>query len=173
MPRRYPPALVVLHWLSALLILGALLGGTFNMANVPNSDPAKLATLRMHMIVGIAILLLIGLRLVVRARKAMPQRLDSGGPVLNRIASGTHHALYLLVIAMALSGLALAAASGLGAALFAGAPLPESFHGFGARAAHGLLAKLLMLLIGLHVVAALWHAVVKRDGILARMWLGR
>ncbi len=173
MPRRYPPALVVLHWLSAFLILGALLGGTFNMADVPNSDPDKLATLRMHMIVGIAILLLVLLRLVVRARKVMPARLDSGGPLLNRIASGTHHALYLLVIAMAVSGMALGAVSGLGDAVFGGAPLPESFHIYPPRAVHGVLAKLLMALVALHVAAALWHAVLRRDGVFARMWFGR
>jgi len=35
---------------------------------------------------------------------------------------------------------------------------------------HGYLAYALFTLIGIHVLAALWHQFYRRDGILARMW---
>jgi cytochrome b561 len=41
------------------------------------------------------------------------------------------------------------------------------------RVAHVVAAKLLMALIVLHVAAALWHQVVRRDGLLRRMSFGR
>jgi len=172
MPSRYPTPLVVLHWLVAFLVIGALLGGTFNMADVPNSDPGKVATLRIHMIVGISILVLMVVRLVVRSRKVMPAPVP--GPAWQMAASkAVHLALYLVAIAMAVSGMALGIASGLGGAVFGGAALPESFDLFAPRMVHGLLANLLGVLVVVHVLAAVWHAAIKRDGIMARMGLGK
>jgi len=172
MPRRYPPALVVLHWLAAFLVLGALLGGTFNMADVPNTDPGKVDTLRIHMIVGLTILVAMLARLVVRRRKPVPAPMPGPGWQV-ALSRGVHVALYLVTIAMAASGIALSLASGLPGMVFGGAPLPESFHAFAPRAVHGALATLLGVLVVVHVLAAFWHAGVKGDGIMARMWFGR
>ena len=172
MPKRYHPALVTLHWITAFLLIGALLGGTFNMADVPNTDPAKVDTLRMHMIVGGSALILLLVRLVLRHRTARPAPVDSGSPALNRVASATHLGLYALAIAMAASGVALSMMSGLPDAVFGTAPLPASFWDYAPRYAHGIIAKLLGALIVLHIAAALWHQFKKRDGIFARMWFG-
>ena len=57
--RRYHPALVVLHWLVALLVLVGLVMGTFGLSTLPNSSPDKIGTLRGHMIAGGAILILL------------------------------------------------------------------------------------------------------------------
>lgn len=172
MPSRYHPALVALHWITAFLLIGALLGGTFNMANVPNTDPAKLDTLRMHMFVGGTALVLLLLRLVLRHTTRRPAPLDSGNPVLNRASGIAHVALYVVAIAMAASGVALSMASGLPDAVFGTAALPETFWDFAPRYVHGILAKLLAALIVLHVAAALWHGFMRRDRIFARMWFG-
>lgn len=173
MVKRYHPALVALHWITAFLLIGALIGGTFNMADVPNSDPAKVDTLRMHMIIGAVALVLLLVRLVLRHRTAHPPQVDSGTPALTRVARMTHLGLYALAIAMAASGMALSIASGLPEMVFAGAPLPESFWDYTPRVVHGVIAKLLGLLILLHVAAALWHQFGRKDGIFARMWFGR
>jgi cytochrome b561 len=172
MPRRYPPVLVVLHWLAAFLVVGALLGGTFNMADVPNTDPGKVATLRMHMIVGGLILVAMLVRLVVRARKAVPAPVAGPGWQV-AAARAVHLGLYVVTIGMAASGVALAVASGLPGMVFGSAPLPESFQLFAPRMVHGVLATVLGVLVGVHVLAAFWHAGVKGDGIMARMWFGR
>lgn len=172
MPHRYPTLIVLLHWIVAFLVTGALLGGTFNMADVPNSDPEKVATLRMHMIVGGSILILMLVRLVMRRRLAVPAPVP-GPDWQMALARGVHVGLYVVTILMAASGVALSMASGLPGAVFGGAPLPESFHTFAPRAVHGLLATVLGLLVLMHVLAAFWHAGVKGDGLLSRMWFGR
>lgn len=173
MPTRYHPALVVLHWLLALMLLVMLAGGTFNMAGVPNSDPAKLATLRIHMILGGSVGLLMLVRLVVRLRTAHPEPARTGHALADRLAPLAHWVLYALVLGMVGSGIALSVTSGLPDAVFGAGTLPESFHAFAPRAAHGLIATLLMLVIALHVLAALYHQILRKDGLMARMGFGR
>jgi len=50
--------------------------------------------------------------------------------------------------------------------------LPVNFDALPPRAVHGLVAKLLMLAIGLHIAAALYHHFIRRDGLLSRMGFG-
>ena len=51
-------------------------------------------------------------------------------------------------------------------------PLPD-FSELIPRAAHGIMSRILLVLLAGHVGAALWHQVVRRDHLLARMGLGR
>lgn len=54
-----------------------------------------------------------------------------------------------------------------------GTPLPDSFDHLPQRAAHGVIAICLVALIALHVVAAIYHQFILRDGLLRRMWFGK
>lgn len=173
MPRRYHPLLVALHWLIALFILGLLAAGTFVLVPLPNSAPEKLLSFRMHMGLGVTVLFLMVLRLAVRLTTRQPAPAETGHPLGNRLARATHWALYALVIAMASSGMALSVASGLPDAVFGSGPMPADFSGYTARQVHGLIARALMVLIALHVVAALWHHFIRRDGIFVRIWFGQ
>lgn len=173
MPSRYHPALVTLHWISAVLLIGALFAGTFVLAPVPNSDPSKLQSFQMHMILGFVIAALTLIRLVVRAKTAHPAPATTGIAVADRLAPLAHWALYALILAMAGSGVALSLNSGLGDAVFFGGDMPANFEGIAARAAHGIIATLLMITIGLHIVAALWHQLSRRDRLMSRMGFGK
>jgi cytochrome b561 len=174
LPSRYHPALVALHWLLAVLLLFMLGMGTFSLANMPNTAPEKLFALRGHMVFGLAVLVLTLARLALRLRTPRPAPAGSGHPLLDRLARMAHPALYALVILMAASGIALAAMAGLPGIVFGGAgSLPESFSAFLPRTAHGVIAKLLLVLIGLHVAAALYHQLGRRDGLMSRMGFGR
>lgn len=173
MPTRYHPALVTLHWLLAVMIAGALVGGTTQLEPLANTDPAKPGHFRAHMIVGGLILLLMLVRLAVRLRTPHPPRSLTGVALFDALAPWVHRAFYAVVILMALSGIALSISSGLGAAVWAGGPMPADFAGNPFRAAHGVLSKLLMGLIALHIGAVLFHGVVKGDALLGRMWFGR
>lgn len=173
MPRRYHPLLVALHWIVAILLFMALFAGKVALPSLENTNPDKLAALSIHMGMGVTLLVLMLLRLLVRWRTAQPAPADTGNPLLDRLARLTHGALYVLVIAMAASGIALSVSSGLGDAVMGAGPMPESFRGNPARAAHGLLSNLLLLLIVLHIAAALYHQLIRRDGLMARMWFGR
>jgi len=176
MPERYHPIQVVLHWLSALLIVFTLAMGTLSLKHIPNADAAhKIFALKGHMAVGLAIAFIVVLRLALRLSLEQPAPATSGNPWLDRLARVVHAALYLGVLAMAASGLALAVQAGLPGIVFGGspAPLPESFWDYAPRRVHGAIAKLLLALVALHAGAALFHQFVRRDGLMRRMGLGR
>ena len=173
-PTRYHRALVVLHWLLAVLLIVALGMGTLSLKTVPNSSPDKIAALQGHMVAGGLILLLTLARLVVRLATAHPAPASTGNALLDRLAPLTHWGLYLLVLMMAGSGIAMSVLAGLPGIVFGGVgSLPANFDALPPRAVHGIVATLLMLAIGLHIAAALYHQFVRRDGLLSRMGFGR
>jgi cytochrome b561 len=174
MVSRYHPALVVLHWLMALLIIAALALGALVMVKIPNTDPMKFEALRSHMMGGSAILVLMLIRLTIRIRSSHPTPASAGHPILDWLAWASHRLFYVTVIAMAGSGIIMALQTGLFDTVFVGqGKLPADFWVFPVRGVHYALSRLLMTLIAVHVVAALYHALVLRDGLLGRMFLGR
>lgn len=172
--KRYHPILVSLHWLLAALIIGGLIMGGQVLAKTPNSDPFKMTSLKMHMTVGIVILVLMIIRLVIRFITKNPPHADIGNDLLNKGAALAHYALYAIVMAMGASGLAIANAAGLPEIVFFGSgdPLPEDFSEIAPRAAHGVLSIVLTLVISAHVLAALYHQFVRKDSLFSRMWFG-
>jgi cytochrome b561 len=171
--RRYHPVLVVLHWLIALLVVVGLAMGTFGLSTLPNSSPDKIGALRGHMIAGGAILLLTLVRLVVRRVTAHPPPASTGIALADRLAPLAHGLLYLAVLAMAGSGIAMSIGANLPAIVFGGqGSLPVDFSHLAPRAVHGIVAKVLMALVALHVAAAVYHHWVRRGGLLSRMGFG-
>ena len=176
-PKRYHRALVALHWLLALMLIVALALGTFVVKAVPNSSPDKIGALQGHMIAGGLILLLTLLtllRLFVRLKTDHPAPATTGNALLDRVAPATHWALYLLVLLMAGSGVAMSVLAGLPGIVFGGVgTLPMNFDALPPRAVHGIVAKLLMLAIGLHIAAAFYHQFIRRDGLFSRIGFGQ
>ena len=127
------------------------------------------------MINGAVIGCLMVVRLIIRACTQRPPPASTGMAWANAVGPWTHRALYVLVFAMVASGVALGANADLLAIVFgaSGKPLPPTFDGSWMLVVHAVAAKLLMALIVLHVAAALWHHVVRRDGLLRRMGFGR
>ena len=80
-----------------------------------------------------------------------------------------------MLILVPLSGIATVRGSAIGQALSAGnaALLPASLQGVTMLGVHKTLIGALVLLVSLHVLAALKHQFVNRDRLLARMGLGR
>jgi cytochrome b561 len=171
---RYQPVLVALHWLMALLLPIALLGGALVLVKIPNTDPMKIAALQQHFAGGILLLTLILIRLIVRISTTHPAQASTGSSILDRMAWLSHRMLYLLVVAQACSGLTMALQANLPEVLFGGhGALPADFWVFPVRSVHYVISRLLMALIVLHVSAALYHTFVLRDGLLRRMWFGK
>lgn len=171
---RYHPLLVALHWVMGALIIAALALGALVMVKIPNTDPMKLEALRGHMSGGLLILILMLVRLFVRLRTRHPAPATARNPLLDRIAWASHRLFYITVFAMAGSGLFIALQAGLFGVVFGGhGSLPADFWVFSMRTVHYAFSRLLMVLIALHVVAALFHALVLRDGLLRRMFFGR
>jgi len=171
--KRYHPVLVVLHWLIAALVLLGLVMGTFGLSTLPNSAPEKIGALQGHMIAGGTVLFLTLLRLVVRRVTAHPPAASTGVALADRLAPLAHGALYLAVLAMVGSGVAMSIGAGLPAIVFGGqGSLPADFSHLAARSVHGVAAQVLIALVALHIAAALYHHLVRRDGLLSRMGFG-
>lgn len=172
--KRYHPLLVALHWILAImLIMGLIMGGAV-LSKTPNSAPEKLFYLQMHMSMGTIILILMVTRLFVRFFTKKPPHADIGNALLNKLGTATHYVFYVIVFLVAGSGIAIANMAGLPDIVFggSGAPLPADFSEYGPRQAHGVLTTLLFLVIVGHVLAFLYHQVVRKDNLLARMWFG-
>jgi cytochrome b561 len=171
---RYHPLLVALHWTIAVLAVAALALGALVMVRIPNTDPMKIEALRSHMTGGAVILALMLVRLFVRMRTAHPTAATTGHSALDRVAWLSHRLLYVLVLGQAGSGLFMALQASLPDIVFAhrGA-LPADFWDLPVRSVHYAISRLLMALIALHVSGALYHTLIRRDGLLRRMWFGR
>lgn len=173
--KRYHPILVSMHWLVALMVLVALLVGGPSLAAIENDDPEKIFGLTGHMIWGLVIGTLMVFRLATRVFSTSPPQADAGNQMLNSGAKVAHLGLYILIFAMVGSGIGIAISADLFSIAFlgSGAPLPIDFSVFPARVAHGLIATLLLTLIGLHVLGWAYHQFFLRDGLIRRMWFGK
>jgi cytochrome b561 len=112
-------------------------------------------------------------RLVLRSRTEHPAAASAGHPLLDRIAWVSHRLLYVATIGLPISGLILALQSGLPWIVFGGGKLPADFWAYSFRMVHYIFSRWLMVLIALHVLGALYHTLVLRDGLLRRMFFGR
>jgi cytochrome b561 len=168
---RYQPVLVALHWLLAMMIIGLLCLGFFVLANMPNTDPKKLEILVWHMSGGMLVLVLMILRVIIRVWSARPATATTGSPLLDRFASIAHGSLYAIVFLMIASGWATGWLIS-GSFQPNGPPLPQGFGLLPTFQVHATLAVLLVILIAVHIAAALYHQLVLKDGIFRRMWFG-
>jgi cytochrome b561 len=170
-PARYTPVAIGLHWLLALLIVGAFGVGVY-MHELPVSLQ-RLKLYNWHKWAGITILALSALRLLWRLAHRPPA--DPPMPAWQRRAAHlTHGALYLLFFAVPLVGWAYSSAAGFPIVWFGVLPLPDFVPADEQLAEalkpwHGRLAWLLAALVVLHVAAALKHHFIDRDGLLDRM----
>jgi cytochrome b561 len=76
---------------------------------------------------------------------------------------------------MVISGLSLSIQTDLIPIVFggSGAALPADFLVYNARSLHGLVARALFVLVGLHAGAALYHEIWIKDKLMTRMWFGQ
>ena len=167
-PDRYHPLFVLLHWLIALLVLAELAAGLF-LKTLPN-NMTKLVPLDIHMGLGTLIMFLMIARLFTRYMTKRPAPVDSGTPVLNRLAGVVHALLYVAIIAMAIAGMEIGSQAGLNTP---GASLPVDFFAFPARYFHKYIAIILIVLVGVHITAWAFHQFIKKNNLISRMSFGK
>jgi cytochrome b561 len=154
----------------AICILTMLFVGVGMMSTI---KPKYLTLVSIHKPLGIAILVLALVRLVVRWRHAAPP-LPSEMPEAMKLAAKLSHVIfYLLMIAMPLIGWAMLSAADY-PVVVAGIWLPPilppnpGLHSV-LWNTHRFLALCFFALILLHLAAALFHALVRRDGVFEAM----
>jgi len=170
-PDRYSTPVALLHWCITLAVLTLLASG---FAAAGKADVAAEASiLRLHLLVGMLVFAMTLLRLTFKVRESRagnrPGPLPGAPRWQHLLARVTHILLYAVPIGMAASGIALVALSGTGPLIFGGGALPD-FGDFAPRILHGIGARLMVLLVVLHVAAALYHQFIRGDGLLRRMW---
>lgn len=171
-PLSYTRTAVVLHWLTALAILCAFPLGVY--MHELELSPRKLQLYSYHKWIGISVLLLAVVRLSWRGTHRPPPFL-AGMPRWQEIAAqGVHYGLYLLLLAVPLSGWLMSSAFGIQVVWFGLIPLPDLIAkdkqlGEILKEVHGSLNYTLLALVVLHTAAAFQHHFLKHDGTLVRM----
>ncbi len=191
----YTKTAIVLHWLIGIAIL-AMFGLGWYMSELPKDAPKAMAFdlfdfgiynwqlteevsprtfyFNLHKSIGVTLLGLIVLRIIWRITHRPPALLDSLSAAEKKLATAGHHALYLLMILVPVTGVLMALYSKYGLKwfctdLFAGLDNPAMRDTF--KEAHELLGVVMLVVIIVHVLGAIKHKFIDKDGTMDRMSL--
>lgn len=155
---RYSMLQRLIHWLTLLLMIGSFISheamkDLYDLVeDAPDAAVEMTAGGQAHVVLGLSVLALTVLRLVLRFVQGVPAPV-AGQPAMVTLASAlVHGALYVLLFAMPLTGM-MAWGGGVEAA----------------AEVHEVLFTLLLVLVGGHAAAALFHQFVIKDNLLSRM----
>ncbi len=177
--KRFRSLWVILHWLMAVLVFVTF---GIGLTSLGKTSPAegKQMPLTVHILLGIGILIIVivryGMRLLIfkppRRTAPVPGVLSKKIPFLDLMSVYVHPLLYLFSGLMAVLGLAVAWQADLFQVLFSGTKgkLPADFFIFPARTWHGTVSLVLLILIGQHILAAVFHQFIKGENFIGRMW---
>jgi cytochrome b561 len=172
----YSPTARRLHWATVALLVVQLPVGLY-MAYRGNTlnlwDSLTNVLYGTHKLVGVTILVVVLWRLVYRVTHGKPADEPTIEPWQRIVSRLNHWGLYVLLVATPIAGY-------IGISLFPALDLfgpvslpavvsPDKEAAMTAFAVHKLLVILLVLLIAMHVGAALFHYLIRKDNVLARM----
>lgn len=175
---------IVLHWMVALLALVMLALGNI-MGALASTDPLRSVLLDLHKMIGLTILALVAVRIVWRLANPVPVLPVSVRAWQRILARLSHYSLYGLTALIPLTGWALVSArvQTPKLMLFDRLPVPAlpvlKYFSSGAEAVilfwqvHDVLGGLLVLLVLVHITAAMRHHFVLSDDVLRRMMTTR
>ncbi|HWQ40166.1 MAG TPA: cytochrome b [Burkholderiales bacterium] len=175
--QRYSTLAIALHWITAVLVL-TLIGLGLYMTDIPRGTPERSFFYNLHKSIGLTTGLVVLLRLWWRYRNPPPPLPPSVPGWQVRASRISHALLYLCLIVMPLAGFSASQFTKFGVTYFGLFKIPplgpenKEIYDF-LQGIHGTTAVLLMALIVVHVVAALKHLLVDKDGVFQRMLPGR
>lgn len=194
-PSRYTKTAIILHWLIAIFIALMFVLGWY-MAELPKEAPKQMAYdlfdlgvytwqlaeeasprtfyFNLHKSLGLTVLALIVLRVLWRITHTPPAALSSYKAIEKKVATATHHSLYLLMLAVPVTGLIMAINSKYGLKWFGidviagldNKPVRDFFE-----CTHEFVGIVLLVLIGIHLLGALKHKFIDKDDTMSRMSL--
>jgi len=170
---RYTTTAIGLHWLMFLLIVWGFSVGIY-MIDLPLS-PAKLKYFSWHKWIGVTVFLLAVARVAWRLTHPAPPLPATMPAWQHKAAHLAHLLLYVLIVAVPLSGWLYSTAAGvptvyLGLVRLPDLLAPDKGVADQLKFAHYLLNTALASIVILHAAAALKHQFIDKDGLLARMW---
>lgn len=169
---KYTYPAIAFHWLLAVMIIGSFAFGLY-MVELPFS-PARIKQFNWHKWAGITILTLSAARLLWRLTHRPPALTSSVPNWQKKVSHATHLLLYTLFFAAPLAGWAYSSAAGFPVVYFGVIPLPDFVSPSPELAGvlklvHRTLVYSLAALVSLHVLAALKHHFIDRDGLINRI----
>lgn len=171
---RYAASNRWMHWIMFTLVLLAYL--FINVFEIfPKGSATRANVLGAHFLAGLAVLLLVWPRLLLRLRNGQPPVTPEPAPWSDWVGKVTHAALYAFLIIQPILGVLTLQIFGKSVTLF-GVTLLPSFVSQPDRALghqlediHGTIGEIFYYVIALHILAALWHHYGRRDNTLKRM----
>ncbi len=174
--QHYGAVHILLHWLSAALVIGLFASGVW-MVGLTYYDPWYNRAPSLHKSFGILLVAVMAARLAWRWSNGVPEPEPGVRRWEARTAHLAHVVLYVGVFAAAISGYLIATAKGAPVAVFGLFPVPATVHGLPrqedvAGEVHLWISYGLVGLAAVHAAAALKHHLIDGDATLLRM-LGR
>jgi cytochrome b561 len=170
---KYTKVAMALHWLMAALIVWAFSIGWI-MTDIPGFTPTKLRYFSWHKWIGVTVLMLAAARLVWRALH-QPPALPGGMQGWEKLAAHAGHAaLYVLMLAIPVSGYFYSSAAGVQVVYLGVLPLPKLIAADPAVAdvlkrIHIYLNYGLLCAVAGHLLAVVKHQLIDRQRLLSRM----
>ena len=172
-PTQYGSVAIAIHWLSAIVIAVLIILGLIG-ADLSNDSSVKPLMLAVHMVLGVTILLLtLGRVAWWRFADRRPDPVAGMPEWQETVARLVHILLYVAVLALAGTGIALVATSGAVPVLFGSEGTLPNFWDFGPRLPHRIIAFALIGLMFFHIGAAIYHQAVMKDRLMDRMLRAR
>ena len=174
MPFRYHVLARTLHWFTVAAILAQFILGIWITSFEPKHEPFKFLLYDIHENIGFTLLPVTLFRLWFRWSHP-PAPLPAGTPALISVAAhASHAALYLALLGMPILGVLATSAWGFPFAWFGVIPIASPFGKSDILAPvfsllHFIGAWLLGLAILAHIGGALFHGLVRRDGVMQRI----
>jgi cytochrome b561 len=170
-PDSYGWLSIIIHWVSALLVIGMFTLGLW-MVELDFYNPWYKDAPHYHKSLGILLAVLIGLRLLAKAKQMSPKLIGKAWE--QKTAKLVHWILYLGLCSLFLSGYLISTADGRGIDIFDWVTLPSMGEWFAnqediAGDIHEWLAYSLIALVSVHALAALKHHFVNKDTTLIRI----
>jgi cytochrome b561 len=169
----YNPGLRLLHWLMAALIFVALPLGVW-ATQVPRG-PQRSEILFFHKSIGMTVLCLVVLRIVWRLIAGAPAYAEPLGRLTHAAARTGHIALYALMVGLPVAGYLSSNGAGTVVPWFGLFTFPHLLPKSDALRvtagqAHYVFAWTIAFVLAAHLGAVVWHAAIRRDAVLTRMW---
>jgi cytochrome b561 len=171
---QYSKRMVIVHWLTLVLLIAAWYLGD-SLGEATDESKATLAGYIVHIAVGGAVLLLTLFRFYFRRNDGIPAPV--GDTTMDKLAKGIHYLLYTVLFVLPVSGVMTVVTSNAGKALLAGdanlLPKEHGYHNVFAHEVHEQLVNVLIVLVVIHLLGAIKHQFITKDGLMERMMLGR
>ncbi len=170
--QHYGKLSIGLHWIMFLIMIAVYASINLRELYPKGSDPRE-ALKALHFMLGLSILLLVSLRLYVKATSPTPIIVPGLSPKQHFAAKLGHLALYGLMIVAPILGWLVLSAAGKPVPFF-GIELPALISenkdlAKSLKKIHETIGELGYYLIAIHVIAAFYHHYIKKDNTLTRM----